>query len=128
MDRTRLFLAANALLWLGYGLFCLAQPGFLADAAGVAATTPTGTTELRAMYGGLQAAIGVLALLAVFRHDLVRTALTALGFLAGGLFTARVCGVLLDGGLSSYTGGALVLEVMLTVVSIVLLRRHPYAL
>jgi len=128
MDRTRLFLAANALLWLAYGLFCLAQPGFLAEAAGVAATTPTGTTELRAMYGGLQAAIGVLALLAVLRHDLVRTALIAIGFLAAGLFTARLCGALLDGGLSSYTAGALALEITLTVASIVLLRKHPYAL
>lgn len=128
MDRTRLFLAANALLWIAYGLFCLAQPGFLAEAAGVTATTATGTTELRAMYGGLQTAIGLLALLAILRHDLVRTALIALGFLAGGLFTARVCGVLLDGGMSSYTAGALVLEITLAVLSIVLLRRHPYAL
>ena len=33
----------------------------LAGAGGVEATTPTGTTEIRAMYGGLQAAIGLLA-------------------------------------------------------------------
>ena len=32
--------------------------------AGVAATNATGTVELRAMYGGLQTAIGALALLA----------------------------------------------------------------
>lgn len=99
----------------------------LAEAAGVAATTPTGTTELRAMYGGLQAGIGVLALLATFRRDLIRTALIALGFLAGGLFTARVCGALLDGGLSWYTAGALVLEITLAVVSTGLLRTHPRA-
>jgi len=126
MDRARLFLAVNALLWLPYGLYCLAQPGFLGDAAtaGVVATTPTGTTELRAMYGGLQAAIGALALMATRRDDLVRTALIALGFLAAGLFSARVVGALVDGGLSSYTVGALVLESALTVLSIALLRRR----
>ena len=47
----RIFLALSALVWLLYGLYCLLVPGSLAEAAGVAATTPTGTTELRAMYG-----------------------------------------------------------------------------
>lgn len=124
MDRTRLFLAANVLLWLPYGLYCLVAPGFLAEAAGVAATTPTGTTELRAMYGGLQAAIGLLALAAVLRRELERTALTALAFLAGGLLTARLCGAFADAGLSGYTIGALLLESTLTVLSVRLLRRH----
>ena len=55
---TRLFLAANALLWLPYGLYCFLVPEFLAEAAAVSATTSTGTVELRAMYGGLQAGIG----------------------------------------------------------------------
>jgi hypothetical protein len=123
MDGTRLFLAANVLLWVPYGLFCLASPGFLAEAAGVAATTPTGTTELRAMYGGLQAAIGLLALAAVLRRDLERTALTALAFLACGLFTGRLVGAFADGGLSGYTIAALVLESTLTVLSVRFLRR-----
>ena len=127
MDRTRLFLAANVVLWLPYGLYCLASPGFLAEAAGVAATTPTGTTELRAMYGGLQAAIGLLALAAVLRRDLERTALTALAFLAGGLFTGRLFGAFADGGLSGYTVGALVLESALTVLSVRFLRWLPAA-
>lgn len=124
MDRTRLFLAANALLWLLYGLYCLAQPSFLAEAAGVVATSPTGITELRAMYGGLQAAIGALALVATFRHDLVRTALVALAFLAAGLFGGRLVGAFTDGWLSSYTVAALLLESTLTVLSIRLLRAH----
>lgn len=128
MDRTRLFLAANVVLWLPYGLYCLAQPGFLADTAGVTATTPTGTTELRAMYGGLQAAIGLLALMAVLRASLQRTALTALVFLVGGLFSARLCGAFADGGLSGYTVGALLLESTLTVLSIRLLRQQPAVL
>jgi len=123
MDGTRIFLAANVLLWLPYGLFCLASPGFLAEAAGVTATTPTGTTELRAMYGGLQAAIGLLALAAVLRRDLERTALAALAFLGGGLFTGRLVGALGDGGLSGYTIGALALEIALTALSVRFLQR-----
>ncbi|MBM4269524.1 MAG: DUF4345 domain-containing protein [Deltaproteobacteria bacterium] len=124
MDRTRIFLFVNALAWLPYGLFCLAQPGFLAEAAGVAATTPTGTTELRAMYGGLQAAIGVLALLAALRGDLLRTALTAIGFLTAGLFLGRLFGAVVDGGWSGYTAGGLAFESALAVLSFALLRQQ----
>lgn len=123
MRATRTFLGANALLWLLYGLYCLADPGFLRGAAGVASESPTGTTELRAMYGGLQAAIGGLALAALLRPSLVRPALVALAVLPAGLFSARVIGVAIDGGLSAYTAAALVLELTLTVVATALARR-----
>src|SRR5215470_17023030 len=98
MDRTRLFLIANGLLWLPYGLYCLAQPAMLREVAGIAATSATASTELRAMYGGLQAAIGALSFAAAGRRDLEHTALVALAFLAAGLFSARSCGALIDGG------------------------------
>lgn len=122
MNRTRLFLAASVVLWLPYGLYCLARPGFLRGAAGIAIESPTGSTELRAMYGGLQAAIGALSLAALLHRDLERCALTALAFLAAGLFCGRVVGVLVDGGISSYTTGALVLEATLAWVATRLLR------
>ena len=54
----RIFLLVSTLVWLPYGIYCFFAPGFLAGAAGVAALSPTGRTELRAMYGGLQAGIG----------------------------------------------------------------------
>ena len=123
MDRTRLFLLFSAVVWLPYGLYCLAHPGFLREAAGIVSESPTGSTELRAMYGGLQAAVGALSLAGFLRRDLQRPALVMLGALAAGLFSARVCGTVLDGGLSSYTVSALVLESSLTVLSFALLRR-----
>jgi hypothetical protein len=106
----RIFLAFSAALWLPYGLYCFADPGSLAEAAGVAAGSATGTTELRAMYGGLQAAIGALALAALFRVTLRRPALLCIAFLCTGLFTARLMGALLDGSFSSYTGMGLAFE------------------
>ena len=51
----------------------------------------------------------------------------ALAFLAGGLFTARLCGAFADGGLSGYTVGALVLESTLTVLSVRFLQRRTAA-
>jgi hypothetical protein len=113
----RIFLALNVLAWLPYGLFCLARPGFLEGAAGVAFTSPTGSTELRAMYGGLQAAIGVRALCGLLLPALRRPALIAVGFLTAGLATGRAFGALVDGEISGYTALGLTFEVVTAVVA-----------
>ena len=107
---SRIFLGLSALLWLPYGVFCLVQPSFLAGAAGVAASSATGTVELRAMYGGLQAAIGTLCALGSASPLWRSHALVGLGVLTAGLGLARLAGVAAGGGLSSYTAMALVLE------------------
>ena len=57
---TREFLASSALVWLPYGLYCFAHPEALRAMAGIVIESPTASTELRAMYGGLQAGLGVL--------------------------------------------------------------------
>jgi hypothetical protein len=121
---TRIFLVLSALLWLPYGVYCFAQPGSLAEAAGVAFQSPTGSTELRAMYGGLQVAIGALAGLAAWRPALLeRSALLAIAFLTAGLGTARLLGVAIDGGFSSYTAMGLGFEFTSWAVATLLLRR-----
>ena len=119
---TTAFLVLSALVWLPYGLYCLAEPGFLAQAAGVASSSSTGTTELRAMYGGVQAALGAASALAVVRRELRGHVLFALATVAAGLFVARVVGVVLDGGLSAYTAFALALEITLAVAAGLLYR------
>ncbi len=113
----RVFLALSALVWLPYGIYCFFAPHSLADAAGVVYSSPTGSTELRAMYGGLQAGIGLLAGLGVFRASLRRPALVALAFLTGGLVTTRLLGAALDGGVSSYTATAIVFELTSVVLA-----------
>jgi len=123
----RVFLGLVAVLFVPYGIYCFFAPGFLAGAAGVAATSATGSTELRAMYGGLQTGLGLLAGLALVRADLVRPALLAVAFAGGGLFCARITGSALDSGWSQYTAIALALEVTLLGASALLLRRAPAA-
>lgn len=124
----RIFLGFSTLVWLPYGLFCFVQPSFLNEAAGVLAGSATGTTELRAMYGGLQAGIGLLCLSALLRPAMVRPALLTLAFLTGGLFLSRLTGLLLfDGGLSGYTVGGLLFESVSAGGSIALLTRKEGA-
>jgi hypothetical protein len=120
--RTLLFLLGVA--FLPYGLYCFAFPGFLADAAGVAATTPTGTVEIRAMYGGLQAGFGALLRAAARDPRLTLAGLAATAFVMPGLATTRLLAAILDGELSMYTAGALVFEIASSVFAVTLLRRH----
>jgi len=119
----RIFLAVQTLLWLPYGVFCFFQPAFLAGAAGVEFGSLTGNIEIRAMYGGLQAALGAFTLAGFLREPLRAPALTAVAFLVAGLATARLGGVALEGDLSAYTGGALAFEIATVAVAVFLLRR-----
>ena len=120
---TRIFLLLSALVWLPYGIYCFVQPSSLAAIAGVGLQSPTGSTELRAMYGGLQAALGALLGLAVLRASLVRPALVATAFLTAGLGSARLLGTLIDGGVSAYTAMGLGFELTSALVAVTLLRR-----
>ena len=123
----RIFFALTALVWLPYGIFCFFRPDYLAQAAGVAASTATGTVELRAMYGGLQAGIGAFALVAALRPAHVRPALFAACFLFAGLASTRLWAALEAGDLSSYTIFALCLEWGSTLLTVWLLRRPAAA-
>ena len=123
MTTVRIYLVLSSLVWLPYGLYCLFNPEYLADAAGVAGVTPTGTTEIRAMYGGLQASIGCFALAALVRPDLARSVLLAIAFLSCGLALGRLGGMMADGGISGYTGGAVGFEILLACSSFYLLSR-----
>lgn len=107
---SRVFLGLSALLWLPYGVLCFLQPSLLERAAGVVATSPTGIVELRAMYGGLQVAIGGLCALGALSAAWRSHALVALAFLAAGLGLSRLVGALAGGGFSSYTAMALLIE------------------
>ena len=121
----RVFLAASALVWFPYGLLCFLAPDLLAEIAGVASTSTTGTIELRAMYGGLQAGLGALAGAAFFRPSLQRPALLTLSYLCGGLFMARLLGALLGTEFSSYTALGLLFELLSSAFATRLLARAP---
>ncbi|HXC51739.1 MAG TPA: DUF4345 family protein [Candidatus Limnocylindrales bacterium] len=118
------FLMILGIVFLPYGLYCFAVPGYLADAAGVSATTATGVVELRAMYGGLQAAFGVLLIAAARDSRFLLAGLAAVAFILPGLASARLLGVALGGDLSAYTIGALIFEIGSSVISLSLLRHQ----
>jgi hypothetical protein len=119
----KLFLGLSALVWFPYGLYCFFAPTALAGSAGVTFTTATGATELRAMYGGLQAALGLLAFAGMQRASLTRPALITLATVTAGLGSARLLGALSDSAWSGYTLMGLVFEVGSVLWATSLLRR-----
>ncbi|MBY0400774.1 DUF4345 family protein, partial [Myxococcota bacterium] len=118
----RIFLAIFGLISLPYGIYCFLDPAFLADFAGVAATSTTGTVELKAMYGGLQAGYGALALLGALRPAYAPTILLATILQFGGLGSFRLMGALAANDFSSYTSQGLAFELGSTAIAIFLWR------
>ncbi len=110
MDGRRLFLAISAAVWLPYGLVCLARPETVASLTGMTLESTVANTEIRAMYGGLQAGIGILALAGLFAQRVADGALLTLALLCAGLLTGRVAGIAGAGDLSAYTLGAAAFE------------------
>lgn len=122
---TRVFLAVFCLFSLPYGLYCFFDPGALAGIAGVAASSTTGTVELQAMYGGLQAGAGALALLGIVRPGFAPGILLAILFQCAGLGSARLLGALGAGEFSSYTTMGIAFELGSTVIAFLLWRSAP---
>jgi hypothetical protein len=106
----KLYLGLLATIFIAYGMYCLVSPEMLAGAAGVAANSLTGTIELRAMYGGLQIAVGALCLYGALSPVYRRAVMVALLFIFAGLAVPRVGLGLVHGDHSAYTLFAMVFE------------------
>ena len=123
----KIFLGISGLVFAGYGLACLASPTIVADATGMQLATGTASVEVRAMYGGLQTAIGLLALLGVARDALRAPILLCLGVLFFGLASGRLVGIAVDPDPGSYNFGALAYEAVSAAIALALLSRSPSA-
>lgn len=98
---TQIWLVANSLFWLPWGAVCLIDPKVWAG------NLITGMTvfnlsnavpriEVRAMYGGLQMAIGIFALIGAFRAGHRRSVLLFFAIALTGLASCRFAGMMLD--------------------------------
>lgn len=97
-----LFFALNALVWIPWGIICLMTPeawsGAVIPGMTVYDLSEAGARiEVRAMYGGLQIAIGLLALIAIFRPAHRATALLFYVMALSGLALSRMYGLYVEG-------------------------------
>lgn len=125
MKLAKLFLLINLILWLPYGVLCLINPAMLSEFTGIAMTTATAATEIRAMYGGMQSAIGLICLFGLINQNMMRPALAMVMFAFCGVALARLVGFLVDSSGSEYTYGALGFEIVGAVISIVVFLKQP---
>lgn len=120
---TTVFLWFAAIGWIGYGLYCLFVPSTLTTFAGLSPTTLTAEVEIRAMYGGLQTAVGVVAAIGALYPRRTEGVLLTLSCLYLGLCLTRTGSALILGDASVYTLGAASFEGLSALICIWLLRK-----
>ena len=104
-------LALCSLGFLGFGLWLLLDPAGALGRIGIAATSPTGTVELRAFYGGMEIGLGLFLGWCVLRPDWQAAGLWLVVLANGGAGLARLAGALAVGAtLGGYLGWALLWE------------------
>jgi hypothetical protein len=99
---TQVFLAVNSLFWLPWGLVNLIWPeswaGEVIPNMNVYdLSSAVARTEVRAMYGGLQMAIGIFALIGAFRSRHRDSAFLFFVLALTGLALCRLAGMIVEG-------------------------------
>ncbi len=118
-----LALALGAAGVAAFGLALLAAPGLLA-LVDLAPATATGRSDLRAVFGGLEAGFGAFLALAARRPAWHRPALVAQGLALGGTLAGRLTSFALDGAPRPITFALAGLEAVGALLAAAALRRH----
>jgi len=119
----KIYLGFNALVFIGYGLACLAAPSVVADQTGMQLSTGVASAEVRAMYGGLQTSAGLLALLGLLRPGVQPAVYLAFVFVFFGLASGRMVGILVDPDPGAYNFAAFVFEAVFGMIALMLLSK-----
>ncbi len=106
----KIFLIFSTLIWLPYGLLCFFFPDWVSVLNGVQPANETGLIEFKAIYGGLQSGMGLLALYALQNSRFERPALLMFLFLCGSMGLGRFIASDFSGDVSFYTYMATALE------------------
>jgi hypothetical protein len=127
MTLDRIIVKIGGPLAIVSGLVCVVATGPLLAMAGIRAT-PSGLTDLRAIYGGLQIGLGVFLLWC--RSDPARTAagLLALGLAIGSVGALRVLGLIVDGEPNAFHAANLAFEVATTALVVFAIARRRTSL
>jgi hypothetical protein len=122
MKYAKPYLLFTVLVWLPWGLMCVFDITLIADIIGVSAMTPSGNSDLRAMYGGVQTAVGLIAALALYDTRFFPNLLFTLAFVGTCLALSRTYGLFVDDSSTAYTWGVLAYEYFAGISSMIWLR------
>ena len=122
MKYAKPYLLFTAIVWLPWGLLCIFDVSGIADIIGVVGVTPSGNSDLRAMYGGVQTAVGLMAVWALYNPRFFRNFLINLAFVCSCLALSRTYGLFVDDSSRGYTWGVLAYEYFAAISSMLWLR------
>lgn len=110
MNYAKPYLIFTVAVWLPWGLVCVLDTNIILEIIGVTSIHPTGNTDIRVMYGGVQFAVGLLAALALYDRSYFEKLLWTLAFLGTCMALSRFYGLAVDGSSTVYTWGVLAYE------------------
>ena len=96
MNLSRIALITAAAGFAGFGAACLIRPKSMLERVDVRSKSARGTTELRAMYGGLELGLGAFFAIAAAKPQWRRPALLAQTLGMGAVAASRLGGILRD--------------------------------
>ncbi|MFK0573332.1 DUF4345 family protein [Endozoicomonas sp.] len=107
MNTKKLYLIFNIAIWTPWGLACTLAPFLITEIIGVKSINPSGETDMRAMYGGFQLAMGLMAIHAFYNPRFFKSFVYALGVIGSCLALSRTYGLFMDSSFTAYTFGVL---------------------
>ena len=114
------YLLLQGIVFFGLGVWFLIEPTTMASAIGLIPESPAGFTELRAVYGGLEIALGIFLVVTGCWAKWSEIGLWLLLSCYGGITTGRIIGILLDQPddiftleLLSFEAGSLLIAILL---------------
>ncbi|MBV1879538.1 MAG: DUF4345 family protein [Pseudomonadales bacterium] len=117
---SKVVLWGTAIIFMGYGLVCFFDPQIPAAYSGLGLNNGDSWVETAAMYGGLQAGLGIFCLVAALRPGYSQAGLLLIICTIGGLASARgISFVLASDPVTSYTYGALGYEALTAILAAV---------
>lgn len=117
MNLSRVALITAASAFAGFGAACLIRPKEMLDRVDIRAKSGRGTTELRAMYGGLELGLGAFFAAAAAKPEWRRPALLAQTLGLGTVAGSRLAGILRDHPRGRFMKGLFIAEASMAALS-----------
>ena len=125
MNIEKFLVQFTAIFFLAYGLMFSIYPGSLSNlVTGSVPSTTSGLIDMRATYGGMSIAVGILMWILAKNQITLRLGLLSVILVLLGMATARTLGIITDGTPNNLMYIYLAAEVIPSIIAIVLYRRR----
>lgn len=119
------FVRITAAIFVFYGVgFIVAPETMSLNVTGTVPATPNALIDMRATYGGMSLAVGVLLFVLAANPALVRSGLMGVAMLMAGMAGGRAWGMIADGSASATMVIYLAFEVTIAALALWLLARQ----